>query len=81
MALYSSHRIIVFDPDGKPLKDIVFPAANAACTTWGGKNFDIIFLATASDREGNLSKDDQGGHMFRYKPTGSRGYPKGEFGA
>lgn len=82
IAVYSSHRIMVYSPAGQHIKDIVFPAANVTCTTWGGSNFDMIFLTTAGDRgEGNLDQDDQGGHMFRFKPIGSRGGAMNEFGS
>jgi sugar lactone lactonase YvrE len=44
------------------------------CPTWGGKNFDILFITSAS---GSL-KGDEGGQMFRYK-TRVKGLPKFEF--
>lgn len=71
---------MVFSPQGEHLKDIVFSANNMACTTWGGKNHDIIFAATGKDRSAQATADDEGGHMFRYKPSAEyRGAPKFEF--
>ena len=70
---------MVFDPNGKHLKDIVVSSYNPACTTWGGKNFDIIFMASGKDKRPNASHDDDGGHMFRYKPETARGIAKFEF--
>jgi sugar lactone lactonase YvrE len=70
---------MVFDPSGKHLKDIILSAYNPACTTWGGKNFDIIFCATATDKRPEPNPADDGGHMFRYKPEKARGAPKYEF--
>jgi hypothetical protein len=67
------------DPQGKHLKDIVFSAKNMACTTWGGKNFDILFVATGKDRSIDAKAEDEGGHMFQYKPPGVKGSPKHEF--
>lgn len=72
---------MVFSPSGEHLKDIVTTANNQACTTWGGKNFDIIFTATGKDKSPNAKSDDEGGHMFRYKPTEAKGQPKYEFAA
>ena len=71
---------MVFNPRGSHLKDIVFSANNMACTTcWGGKNFDIPFVATGKDRSPNAKEEDEGGHMFRYKMPGLKGSPKFEF--
>ncbi|CAL5874230.1 uncharacterized protein PFLUO_LOCUS8518 [Penicillium psychrofluorescens] len=72
-------EVMVFSPEGRHLKDIIFSARNPACTTWGGKNFDIIYVASGKDRRSNARADDEGGHMFRYKPTDARGQPKHEF--
>lgn len=70
---------MVFSPSGEHLKDVVLPAYSPTCTTWGGKNFDIIFTASAVDKRPEASADDQGGHMFSYKPETSKGTPKFEF--
>lgn len=70
---------MIFDPSDKHLKDITFPAYNPACTAWGGKNFDTIFMASGKDKRPIAAKDDEGGHMFRYKPNGPKGFPKFEF--
>lgn len=77
--MFDSHRVMVFNPAGEHMKDIVFSANNMACTTWGGKNFDVLFVATGKDRGPKPLPGDQGGHMFRYKPQGSRGFAKYEF--
>ena len=77
--MYASYRVMVFSPKGQHLKDIVFPAYNMTCTTWGGRNFDILYVASGKDKRADGRADDEGGHMFMYKPTGSRGMPKYEF--
>ena len=70
---------MVFDPTGKHLKDIVIPAAKPTCPTWGGQNFDILFVTTARNNSPEVSSDDEGGHMFSFKPVGIRGKAKREF--
>jgi len=70
---------MVFDPLGKHLKDIVVPAYSPTCTTWGGKNFDIIFCASGIDRRPEANATDEGGHMYKYKPATAKGQPKFEF--
>jgi sugar lactone lactonase YvrE len=70
---------MVYSPEGNHLKEIKFPAAYVTCTTWGGKNHDIIYLSTGMDRRENPDPEDEGGHMYMYKPTGARGQAKHEF--
>lgn len=77
--MFDSNRVMVFNPEGRHLKDIVFTARNPACTTWGGKNFDIIFLASGKWRGKREIPGDEGGHMFKFKPGDARGQPKYEF--
>ncbi len=77
--MFASYRVMVFSPSGKHLKDIVFSANNMACTTWGGKNSDILYIATGRDKSPDAKPDDEGGHMFRFKPEGVKGIQKYEF--
>jgi hypothetical protein len=60
------------------LKDIAFSAKNMACTTWGGKTFNILFVATDKVRSVDANAEDEGGHMFRYELSGVKGSPKHE---
>ena len=69
---------MVFSSTGQHLKDIVFTAKNMACTSWGGPNYDTLYIASASDRTPRRKVDDQGGHLFRYH-VGVKGLPKYEF--
>lgn len=77
--MFASHRVMVFSPAGEHLKDVVFSAYNMACTTWGGPKFDILYIATGKDKSAHAKADDEGGHMFRYRPDGARGMAKFEF--
>jgi sugar lactone lactonase YvrE len=79
IAVFDSNRVMVFSPEGRHLKDIVFSARNMACTTWGGKDLDILYIATGKDRKPTAKADDEGGHMFRYRPRGAKGTLKYEF--
>ncbi|KAL5340152.1 hypothetical protein BJX70DRAFT_407477 [Aspergillus crustosus] len=80
IAVFDSNRVMVFSPQGRHLKDIVFPARNMACTTWGGRNLDILFIATGKDKKPTAKAEDEGGHMFRYHAVGTTGTTKFEFG-
>lgn len=79
VAIYGTSRVMVLSPEGKRLKEIKFPAMFPTCTTWGGKNHDIIYVSTARDRRENPDPADEGGHMYIYKPAGTKGQPKHEF--
>ena len=80
IACFDSDRIMVFGPDGTHLKDIVVSSRNPTCTTWGGRNWDIIFCSSGKDRTAEPRAVDDGGHMFLYKtPAGTKGWPKYEF--
>ena len=79
IAVFASHRVIVFNTPAKHLKNVVFSANNMACTTWGGKDHDIIFVATGIDKSPDRKPDDEGGYVFRYRPRGFKGFPKYEF--
>ncbi|CZR56503.1 uncharacterized protein PAC_06391 [Phialocephala subalpina] len=79
IAMFASYRVMVFDPEGNHLKDILFTANNMTCTAWAGSNFDILFVSSGKDRSLDAKADDEGGHMFRYKPLGVKGAPKHEF--
>lgn len=70
---------MAFDPSGKHLTDVVFTAHNMACTTWGGKDFDTLYVATGINKSADARADDEGGHMFWYKPERARGQAKFEF--
>ena len=76
----SEGRVMVFDPTGKHLKDIKFDSVNnVACTTWGGKDFDILYVVSGKDKSAAAGADADGGHVFRFQPKGVKGMPKYEF--
>ncbi|KAL1677066.1 hypothetical protein EV122DRAFT_266336 [Schizophyllum commune] len=78
IAMWGAHSVMCFDPTGKQTKTIKFTAKNMACTTFGGPNYDELYIASARDRSATAAADDDGGQMFRYK-VGVRGLPKYEF--
>ena len=79
---FQAHNIptVIFDPNGKHLKDIEFSGKNLTCPTWGGKNLDILFVTSAKDPFIGIKEGDEGGNMFKYMVTeGPKGKPKFEF--
>ncbi|KXT12612.1 hypothetical protein AC579_382 [Pseudocercospora musae] len=79
IAMYSSWRVMAFDATGKHLVDVIFPSYNMACTTWGGPNFDTLYIASGKDRSADPKGNDKGGHIYAFKPPNAKGSPKHEF--
>ncbi|WWD03447.1 hypothetical protein V865_001499 [Kwoniella europaea PYCC6329] len=78
IAMWASSRVMVYSPEGKHLKDIKFTARNMACTSWGGPNYDTLYIASATDKRPNKNPEDDGGHLFKYH-VGVKGLPKYKF--
>lgn len=79
VAMFGGSCVMVLDPSGNTIKTIKYPARNMACTTWGGKDHDVIYAVSAYDKKDDRVPGDQGGHLFKYHPQGSKGQPKFEF--
>lgn len=77
VAMYGTYCVMVYSPEGKHLQTVRFSARNMTCTTWGGPNFDTLYIASGESKPGQ-PKDD-GGHLFKYKPGGVRGDARYEF--
>ncbi|KAK3940476.1 gluconolactonase [Diplogelasinospora grovesii] len=73
VAVYDSSRVMVYSPEGKHLREVTLSARNPTCPTWGGPNWDILYITTASDRGKVAGPDDEGGHVCRYHEEGVRG--------
>lgn len=69
---------MVYSPEGKVLDEIAFSGKNVTCTTWGGKENNILYITSGVDNSDDRQPDDEGGHMFMYKAD-ARGLSKREF--
>ncbi|KAL5318569.1 hypothetical protein ACEPPN_013631 [Leptodophora sp. 'Broadleaf-Isolate-01'] len=80
IAVYGTNRVMVFDPSGKKIKELVFSGQRLTCPTWGGENNDILFVTSAKGSDGIEGQADEGGNMFSYKVVdGPKGKPEHEF--
>ena len=79
VAVYGTSSVMVFNPEGKLLRQIKLPAIYPTCPTWGGKNNDILFITTARDRTDTPDPNDEGGHMYLVHPANVHGTTKYEF--
>lgn len=72
--------LVVFNPNGKQIKEFVFSGQRLTCPTWGGENHDILFVTSAKGGDGQADQADEGGNMFSYKIVdGPKGKPEHEF--
>ncbi|CDK26281.1 unnamed protein product [Kuraishia capsulata CBS 1993] len=80
-AVWSTSRVLHFNPAGELVEEFVFPAARISCVTFGGKDFDELFVTSADlhldepELVGSVA-GDLGGSIFRVKLPGVKGQKK-----
>lgn len=59
----------------------ILPSYNITCPTWGGPNFETLYITSASHRGTSEppQEGDLGGHVYSFTPGIARGRAKGEF--
>ncbi|ODQ77697.1 hypothetical protein BABINDRAFT_10024 [Babjeviella inositovora NRRL Y-12698] len=80
VAVWSSSRVLHFDPEGKLVTEFVFPAERISCVTFGGTSGDEMFVTTANQHLDDVTRldevEDFGGSIFRVKVPGVKSTPK-----
>jgi len=81
IAMWLDSCVKVYSPEGKLIKKITFPSKCVTCPAWGGKNNDILIVASAQPESVGVKSElgDQGGHLFRYD-AGVKGMINNKFG-
>ncbi|XP_033222506.1 regucalcin-like [Belonocnema kinseyi] len=82
--LYDGHGVIQVNPKNKEIiKFIPIPAHRVGACTFGGANFDILFVSTIGYGHGNDRKQrppkDEGGSIFALMGLGVQGWPPQPF--
>lgn len=59
----------------------ILPSYNITCPTWGGPNFETLYITSASHRGTSEppQEGDLGGHVYSFTPGIARGGAKGVF--
>lgn len=59
----------------------ILPSYNITCPTWGGPNFETLYITSASHRGTSEppQEGDLGGNVYSFTPGIARGRAKGEF--
>ncbi|CDK26528.1 unnamed protein product [Kuraishia capsulata CBS 1993] len=78
IAMYNGFAVNVYNPHGELIKQVKLDAKCLACTTWGGKDSDVIYVVSAYNKFDDRTPEDAGGHLFKFK-TGVKGVSKYEF--
>lgn len=79
-AEYGGWRLVRYTPDGKIDRAIELPVANPTCCCFGGKDFDTLYVSSATQRLApeDLAKQPLAGGVFAVRP-GVRGLPEARF--
>ena len=80
-AEYGNGRLVRYTPAGKVDRVIPMPVANPTCCCFGGKDFDTLYVTTATQRltTEDLAKQPLAGSVLAVRP-GVRGLPEARFG-
>jgi len=71
---YRGGKTTQIDPnEGKIIRTIKLPCATVTCPTFGGDNFDQLFI-TSSSYHVDRSTNPHGGSIWRISNTGAKGY-------
>jgi len=66
-ARWGGHRLVRYSPDGEEISQVMFPAENVSCPTFGGEDYADLYVTTA----GGNDRDENGecaGALFRLRP-------------
>lgn len=71
-ARWNGHHVYRYDPDGNEVQRIPIPVAKVSCVTFGGKNYDQLFVTTARGNTTPSSSENEGsdgsdGNIFHLK--------------
>jgi sugar lactone lactonase YvrE len=69
VAFWGGWKIIRYDPDGKPEREIRFPVANPTACAFGGRDLDELYVTTArlGLKADELVKQPLAGDLFRVR--------------
>jgi L-arabinonolactonase len=80
VALYGGWKVVRFSPSGKVIEEIPFPVSKPSSCTFGGKDFDELFVTTISEGLNPEEKQNQphAGDLFIIK-TDAKGMAEPKF--
>lgn len=80
VAVFNGSSILQIDPRaGKLLQQIPIPAKQVTSVTFGGPNYDILFVTSAKLKIDNVEQKPPCGATFIVTGHGAKGYPNNNF--
>ena len=69
VAFWGGWKVVRYDPDGKPEREIRFPVANPTACAFGGRDLDELYVTTArlGLKADELTKQPLAGDLFRVR--------------
>lgn len=79
-AEYGGWRVVRYAPNGKVDRVVDLPVANPTCCCFGGKDFDTLFITTATQRltPEELARQPLAGSVLAVRP-GAKGLPEARY--
>lgn len=78
-ALVFGGAVGCFDPDGRQLELIRLPVSHPTMCTFGGGNFDTLYVTSATCLLDDPDSEPEAGALFAITGTGTRGLPEPVF--
>ncbi|XP_059045627.1 regucalcin-like [Achroia grisella] len=80
VAVFDGSSILQIDPrEGKLLRQISIPAKQVTSVTFGGPNYDILFVTTAKLKINNVEQEPPCGATFKVTGLGVKGFRNNNF--
>lgn len=75
-ARWNGNRVVRYDPKGRPVEAIELPARKVSSVTFGGTDWEDMYLTTALTDADRTTEGDGAGALFRVENVGVRGRPE-----
>lgn len=75
-ARWNGGRVVRYAPDGEPVREIGLPARKVSAATFGGTEYEELYLTTALSGSDRSTEGDGAGALFRLSDVGVGGTPQ-----
>jgi len=75
-ARWNGGKVVRYTPDGEPVTEIELPARKVSSVTFGGSEYDELYLTTALSGGDRSTEGDGAGALFRLSDVGVGGTPQ-----
>ena len=75
-ARWDGGRVVRYEPDGEPIEEIELPARKVSSVTFGGPDYEDLYLTTALTENDRDEEGDGAGALFRVPDVAPGGVPE-----